>query len=1745
MKQNSNLKGGKMKRVELAALILLMLAVPAMAQSVYAAIPNDGSTTSDPLQSIVITFINPSVVDPASIVLYVDGVSYTTSSPEVTWAPANLYFTPSTPFSEGEVACSLAVVLDWSGDTLEGIPYTFSFFVDLTGPQVISRGLQGVDPDDFPMVLGPNTFDDTLVSGDTIVGEWYIVDDYSDLDPLTIQVVVNGDTFDYPSPELEWENDVVVSVDTILDSIVVDSLGVPDTFYSFIEHHADHIMFYLTSWSPMDTIWMALVNFDDTPDYGAPNSLVDSPDNGFYFYLDYLGPTATAVSPARFDDRVIRTSCTDLPFTFDIYDDNGIDPTTMTFKFRGTTLDASSPMVSMSPIWDYAATYWHIFVPDTFFRVVWPQRDFYWRSSCVIQSFVVDTIYTATDMIIDTLFFVNPITPVDGWWMDYETIINNRTHTAERSAEISDSLYSSVTVDRYSHCRIAVVWDTTTGLNFDTFFGYLGSEFYRYRNYDTVGCGFGDDDMTDDSLEVQFVSLMNPEVYYIYDTIVATYDEIPTVAREIYCMYGWGNYSGTFDLPSEYPSPLHPIMATTTDLAQVGTEVTITPNPPIYEGETLHVELLTCDDVFGNHLLPNDVSWDVAADRSAPYLISYAPAHNTITMDTLMPISVTLGDEYGIIDPFSLRMRIEYSGGTIDIDSIPAPLPLTGEYTWEWDATTGTGVFTFYPENAGIHWSQGDTIVVVFYDVSDSIDICNENHFAYEYDPVTWTFFTVSGPYLQNVEPANGTFTSCPTQGVTFQLFDPDGINASSVQFEFEGKVYDITTVDTSIVCHWMHTGSDSVLLSCDTTIYTPLQSIGGGYFQFAPPAGTYYDGRQIDCAILNAEDNLGNPMWYVGDYEWHYTCDFTGPVFYDPQPAPGTYASGEHLDVSIAIDDSISGEIATQFVTLSVGGVVYSPVTDPVCVWDGNRLSIDLGSAGVTFPDGAEITACLDNLYDGVDYFCSLYPNAASGTPHCWSFTIDNQPPTATLLEPTDLSTTACSTQPIKILLQDNLGVDPNTIMLIVEGVIYTVDDPELALVGDTLVFTPSVPYSDGAVVDFSLAQVGDIAGNTITSSVGGPLPTDIEFTVDLTSPNVIAVNPEPDAVVAEELNILELSISDFSGIVDSTASITIMVQTETDTTIYTYPYDDSLGIWDVIEVTPTDYLITLDLNLAGVFFPSRGAHIEVEFTIQDAPDYNCFGGTAVGNETVYDYAFDITPGWRLNLNLVPVVWTYDTSTGDTIWASGDTGVLVMGAAYGATDSFDEGIDEMAPPLPPDTAGLSIVPPSFLLGSDRLTKDIKSLESTEPVWLIWTGTTAGTLWWDTATGLPEYGAFVINGYLDMRSTDHYAYDAAEAIFINFTPEFITLHTGWNLVSVPVNPTDPTPSAVFHVPDHQIFWYNPWSMAYEHPTVIHPGYAYFVLYIPDAGEPDEITFSVSGAPIYEYTIDAPLGWVTMGSVYDFGGVDWTTGGHVTTIPADALWGVYSYNPETDAYEYAPAIYAGKGYWAYITLPSGYSSASINVKASWLKAGEYKDPLSADDIAHLDIDGEKLVLAVQKDATNLPDRGLDWLLPPAPVDEIHPAYLLDEGMQLMRDVRPDANWTLVLNKSAIVRTDRPITANGTLIEDSKMLSAGTYKIAFGGGRIPSVLALHQNNPNPFNPVTDITFDLPNDSNVKLEVFNMLGQKVASLVDGDVPAGTHTVRWNGKDSNGNEAATGVYFYKLTTEKQTLTRKMILLK
>jgi hypothetical protein len=94
-------------------------------------------------------------------------------------------------------------------------------------------------------------------------------------------------------------------------------------------------------------------------------------------------------------------------------------------------------------------------------------------------------------------------------------------------------------------------------------------------------------------------------------------------------------------------------------------------------------------------------------------------------------------------------------------------------------------------------------------------------------------------------------------------------------------------------------------------------------------------------------------------------------------------------------------------------------------------------------------------------------------------------------------------------------------------------------------------------------------------------------------------------------------------------------------------------------------------------------------------------------------------------------------------------------------------------------------------------------------------------------------------------------------------------------------------------------------------------------------------------------------------------------------------------------------------------------------------------------------------------------------------------------------------------------------------------------------MPTDFSLEQNHPNPFNPSTEISFSLPVTSQVRLDVFNIMGQKVTALVNGSLPAGKHNVTWNGKSSAGETVASGVYFYKIEAAGFTDVKKMLLMK
>ena len=168
-----------------------------------------------------------------------------------------------------------------------------------------------------------------------------------------------------------------------------------------------------------------------------------------------------------------------------------------------------------------------------------------------------------------------------------------------------------------------------------------------------------------------------------------------------------------------------------------------------------------------------------------------------------------------------------------------------------------------------------------------------------------------------------------------------------------------------------------------------------------------------------------------------------------------------------------------------------------------------------------------------------------------------------------------------------------------------------------------------------------------------------------------------------------------------------------------------------------------------------------------------------------------------------------------------------------------------------------------------------------------------------------------------------------------------------------------------------------------------------------------------------------------------------------------------------------------------------------------------------------------------------------------------------------DARDDAAWLSAYNgstdgNSGMFRT-RVINLNDTFSQgDTVLLRFRLFADGFvvswgwgvdnvnvvalgvsGAGDVPGAMALGQNYPNPFNPRTTISFNLPKDGRVKLQVYDLRGRLVRTLVDGLRPAGGQNVVWDGTDNRGSGAAAGIYFYRLEAGGVTMQEKMTLLK
>ena len=155
----------------------------------------------------------------------------------------------------------------------------------------------------------------------------------------------------------------------------------------------------------------------------------------------------------------------------------------------------------------------------------------------------------------------------------------------------------------------------------------------------------------------------------------------------------------------------------------------------------------------------------------------------------------------------------------------------------------------------------------------------------------------------------------------------------------------------------------------------------------------------------------------------------------------------------------------------------------------------------------------------------------------------------------------------------------------------------------------------------------------------------------------------------------------------------------------------------------------------------------------------------------------------------------------------------------------------------------------------------------------------------------------------------------------------------------------------------------------------------------------------------------------------------------------------------------------------------------------------------------------------------------------------PYNLLVPAMASIGENVISGEWAIGVTDSIPIY--QPVPFELVVSDDRFLVIDAGYALSVDEGILPEVFALHQNYPNPFNPVTTIQYDVPEQSHVRMEIYNVLGQKVAVIVNAIQDPGFHAVRWNGTNMYGNPLSSGMYFYHIQAGDFRSIKKLILVK
>ncbi len=383
---------------------------------------------------------------------------------------------------------------------------------------------------------------------------------------------------------------------------------------------------------------------------------------------------------------------------------------------------------------------------------------------------------------------------------------------------------------------------------------------------------------------------------------------------------------------------------------------------------------------------------------------------------------------------------------------------------------------------------------------------------------------------------------------------------------------------------------------------------------------------------------------------------------------------------------------------------------------------------------------------------------------------------------------------------------------------------------------------------------------------------------------------------------------------------------------------------------------------------------------------------------------------------------------------------------------------------------------------------------------------------------------------------------------ITFHGSVVHAASNWNLISLPVRAGDGRRTALFPTASSPAFDYQG---SYQVRDTLKNGPGYWLRSSSSQAVP------ILGDSIAAETLAVSADWNLIGSISSSVPVS-----AITSLPPGIV--VSRYFAYAGGYYALGSVDPGQGCWVK-TSSSGQlilsQTTGVQSTAALQHLAKSNDLSSLSELTISDASGSKQTLYFGADASGI--NAARYELPPIPPPGVFDARFATQRMIELFEGKKSAEASILISGGNgpfsigwhIRQTPATLLVDGKAISlsgEGSVQLAGTPSSRSSLGRIRLVLSpaqvteipkefmLDQNYPNPFNPTTEVRYELPVESRVQLTVYDLLGREVATLTDGVIPAGRHSVRWD-----ASSAPSGVYFYRLTAGSFTGTRKMALIR